>query len=89
MIKFAMWTAFRFADLSYEDKLEYLKNVTYIIMYVVGCSSVYVKVVYEGKVYYQCIYDYDYTFLVADFAIGEGNGRHLKCTLIPEYKKAR
>lgn len=49
-----------FADLSYEDKLEYLKNVTYDnYALVVGCSPVYVKVVYDGKVYYQGIYDYD------------------------------
>lgn len=49
-----------FSNLSYNDKLEYMKNVTYDnYALVVGCSPVYVKVVYNGKVYYQGIYNYD------------------------------
>ena len=49
-----------FADLSYDDKSEYLKNVTYDnYALVLGCSPVYVKVACAGRVYYEGIYDYD------------------------------
>lgn len=49
-----------FTDLSSEAKSEYLRNVAYDnFALVVGCSPVYVKVVYDGKVYYQGIYDYN------------------------------
>ena len=49
-----------FSNLSYNDKLEYMKNVTYDnFALAVGCSTVYVKVVYNGKVYYQGVYNYD------------------------------
>lgn len=49
-----------FSSLSYNDKLEYMKNMTYDnFALVVGCSSVYVKVVYDGKVYYQGVYNYE------------------------------
>lgn len=48
-----------FSDLSYSDKAEYMKNVAYEnFALVIGCSTVYVNVVYDGKVYYSGVYDY-------------------------------
>lgn len=49
-----------FSSLAYNDKLEYMRKVAYDnFALVVGCSDVYVKVIYDGKTYYQGTYKYD------------------------------
>ena len=49
-----------FNNLSLENKSKYINDTVYKNFgLVLGCNPVYSKVVYEGKVYYEGIFDYD------------------------------